>query len=331
MNLHTLGKIAALLLACTVPASAVAQDSYPTRPIRLIVGLGPGGLADQMARLLAPGLAKGLGQQIVVENRTGATGTVAAKMVADSPPDGYILMLGLDGSLILPVAYNPKPIKFDPLKDFTHITKVAQTPLILVAHPSVPVKSLVELIERSRSATGEQQFYYGTAGAGSSTHLAGEYLKQLTGLKMTHVAYKGAGDATRDNVGGQIPLTFSAVPSALPFVKSGRLRGLAVTSDKRFAGLPDVPTAEESGLASLKGFNLQAWGGIFGPARLPEAIVRRVHDAALKALADKDLVQKYAAIALTVTTNTPAQFGKLMAAELEQWRQVIREAGIKPE
>lgn len=330
MRLRALGKIAAFLLACAAAVGATAQDGYPNRPVRLIVGLAPGGLADQIARLLGPGLSKEFGQQVVVENRVGATGTIAARMVADSPPDGYILMLGLDGTLIIPVALNPKT-PFDPLKDFTPITKVAQTPLILIAHPSVPVNSLVELINLSRSATGEKQYFYGTAGNGSSTHLAGEYLKLLTGLRMTHVAYKGAGDATRDNVGGQIPLTFSAVPSALPFVKSGRLKGLAVTGDKRFAGLPEVPTAAESGLPALKGFNLQAWGGIFGPPGMPESIVRRVHDAAAKALADSDLVEKYAAIALTVSTTTPAQLGKLVATELEQWRRVIREAGIKPE
>ncbi|MBI2958965.1 MAG: tripartite tricarboxylate transporter substrate binding protein, partial [Betaproteobacteria bacterium] len=323
-----LGRIAAFVLAFAAAGGAIAQDAYPTRPVRLIVGLAPGGLADQIARLLSPGLSKELGQQILVENRTGATGTIAARMVADSPPDGYILMLGLDGTLIIPTALNPKT-PFDPLKDFTPITKVAQTPLILVAHPSVPVNSLVELINRSRQ--GDTQFHYGTAGAGSSTHLAGEYLKMLSGLKMTHVPYKGAGEATRDNVGGQIPLTFSAVPSALPFVKAGKLKGLAVTSDKRFAGLPNVPTAAESGLPSLKGFNLQAWGGIFGPPGMPGPIVRRVHDAATKVLADRDLIEKYANIALTVSVTTPAQLSKQMATELEQWRRVIREAGIKPE
>ncbi|MBI4293031.1 MAG: tripartite tricarboxylate transporter substrate binding protein [Betaproteobacteria bacterium] len=329
MKPRTAGRIAAFILACATATGAVAQDTYPNKPIRLIVGLAPGGLADQIARLLAPGLGKELGQQILVENRTGATGTIAARMVADSPPDGYILMLGLDGTLIIPTALNPKT-PFDPLKDFTHITKVAQTPLILVAHPSVPVNSLVELINSSRAAGGPQ-YYYGTAGNGSSTHLAGEYLKQLTGLKMTHVAYKGAGEATRDNVGGQIPLTFSAMPSALPFVKSGKLKGLAVSGDKRFAGLPDVPTAAESGLPSLKAYNLQAWGGLWGPPGMPEPIVKRIHGAATKVLADRDLIEKYANIALTVSTNTPAQLAKQVATELEQWRRVIREAGIKQE
>ena len=330
MKLNAFGRIAAFLLACAAAAGAAAQDSYPNRPIRLIVGLAPGGLADQIARLFAPGLSKELGQQFLVENRTGATGTIAARMVADSPPDGYILMLGLDGTLIIPTALNPKT-PFDPLKDFTPITKVAETPLILVAHPSVKVNSLVDLINQSRSAAGEKQFYYGTAGTGSSTHLAGEYLKLLTGLRMTHVPYKGAGEATRDNVGGQIPLTFSALPSALPFVKSAKLKGLAVTSARRFAGLPEVPTAAESGLPSLKEFNLQAWGGLFGPPGMPEPIVRKVHDAAIKVLADRELIEKYANIALTVSTTTPAQLAKQVATELEQWRRVIREAGIKPE
>ena len=329
MKRHTFGRIAAFILAFATAFGVVAQESYPSRPVRLIVGLAPGGLADQIARLLSPGLSKELGQQILVENRTGATGTIAARMVADSPPDGYIIMLGLDGTLIIPTALNPKT-PFDPLKDFTHITKVAQTPLILVAHPSVPVNSLVELINTSRAAGGPQ-YYYGTAGNGSSTHLAGEYLKQLTGLKMTHVAYKGAGEATRDNVGGQIPLTFSAMPSALPFVKAGKLKGLAVTSDKRFAGLPDVPTAAESGLASLKAYNLQAWGALWGPPGMPAPIVKRIHDAATKVLADRDLIEKYANIALTVSTTTPAQLAKQVATELEQWRRGIREAGIKQE
>lgn len=329
MKLHAAARISAFLIACVAVAGAAAQDSYPNRPVRLIVGLAPGGLADQIARLLSPGLSKELGQQVLVENRTGATGTIAAKMVADSPPDGYILMLGLDGTLIIPTALNPKT-PFDPVKDFTHITKVAETPLILAAHPSVPVHNLVELINASKSTTG-QQFYYGTAGNGSSTHLAGEYLKQLTGLRMTHVAYKGAGDATRDNIGGQIPLSFSAMPSALAFVKAGKLRGLVVTGGKRFAGLPDIPTAIESGLPSLKGYNLSAWGALWGPPGLPEPIVRRVYDAAIKVLSDRELIDKYANIALTVSTTTPAQLAKQVATELEQWRRVIREAGIKPE
>lgn len=329
MKMHTVGRIAAFLLACATATATLAQDTYPNKPVRLIVGLAPGGLADQIARLLAPGLSKELGQQVLVENRTGATGTIAARMVADSPPDGYILMLGLDGTLIIPTALNPKT-PFDPLKDFTHITKVAQTPLILAAHPSVPVNNLVDLIKASKSTTG-QQFYYGTAGNGSSTHLAGEYLKQLTGLRMTHVAYKGAGEATRDNVGGQIPLSFSAMPSALAFVKAGKLKGLVVTGDKRYAGLPDVPTAVESGLPSLKGYNLHAWGGLWGPPGLPEPIVKRVYDATIKVLADRELIDKYANIALTVSTTTPAQLAKQVAVELEQWRRVIREAGIKSE
>jgi tripartite-type tricarboxylate transporter receptor subunit TctC len=312
--------------ACLAAASAFAQG-YPNRPIRLIVGLAPGGLADQTARLIGPGLAKELGQPVVIENRAGANGNIAARQVADAPPDGYTLMLVLDGTLVVGAALNATT-PFDPVRDFTPIVKVIETPLTVVANSSVPAKNLAELLQWSRSP-GAPQLFYGSAGVGSSGHLAGEYLKQLTGLQMTHVAYKGAADAVRDTVSGQIPLMISGAGTSLAFVQSGQLKGLALTGRRRLPPLSEVPTAAESGLAPLRDFDVQAWAAIVGPPRLPAEIVRKVQDAAIKTLADPDLVEKFAAVTSVVAAAPAPDLGKQIAAEMEQWRQVVRQGNLR--
>jgi len=330
LKLHAVARISAFLVVCAAAAGAAAQDNYPNKPIRMIVGLSPGGMADQAARLLGPGLSKELGRQIVVENRVGATGAIAARMVADSAPDGYTLMMVLDGTLVLPAALNPN-IPFDAVKDFAPIVKLIESPMTVVAHPSLAANNLAELLELTRSPGGDKKYFYGSAGNGSSGHLLGEYLKQLTGLQITHVSYKGAADAARDTVGGQIPLLIASVGTSLPFVKSGRLKGLAVTSAKRFPALPDMPTAAESGLPALKNFNVPAWAGIVAPAGTPDSIIRRVYEATAKVLGDGDLIEKYAGVGAVVSVAGPAQFGRQIASELEQWRKVVRQANLRSE
>ena len=320
--------IAAIALTGLMAGGAVAQDGYPNKPIRLVVGLAPGGLADQTARLIGPGLSKELGQPIVIENRVGANGNIAARQVADSAPDGYTLMLVLDGTLVVGAALNPST-PFDPIKDFKPIVKLIETPLAVVAHPSLPAGNVADLLKLT-TAPGAATYFYGTAGNGSSGHLTGEYLKQLTGIKMTHVPYKGAADAARDTVGGQVSMMISAIGTSFSFVEAGTLKVIAVTGDKRAPRLPNAPTAAESGLAALKSFNVQAWAGIVGPPGLPDAIVRKVYAAATKALSDPDLVEKFALVSSLPASASTEQFAKQIAVEAEQWRDVVRKADLLP-
>lgn len=324
--LRMVGQMLVAALVCMIAGGAGAQD-YPNRPIKLIVGLAPGGLADQAARLIGPGMSKILGQPVVIENRVGATGALAARQVADAEPDGHTLMLVLDGTLVLGAAFNPVS-NFDPVKDFTPITKVIETPLTIVANPSVPAKTLAELLKLT-TAPGAKPYFYGSAGIGSSGHLAGEYLKQLTGIQMQHVPYKGAADATRDTVAGQIPLMISSVGTSLSFVQAGKLKVLAVTGAERLSSLKEVPTAAEGGLPSLRDFKVQAWAAVVGPPKLPNGIVRKLRNAVVQALADPDLVPKFAAYSVSVAVSTPEQLTEQIATEFEQWKQVIDKAKLR--
>lgn len=323
---RALGRMTAVALACAIAGAATAQE-YPSRPIKLIVGLAPGGLADQMARLIAPGMSQILGQPVVIENRVGATGALAARQVADAAPDGHTLMMVLDGTLVLGAAFNPTT-NFDPVNDFTPITKVIETPLSLAVNPSLPTNDLAGLLKLT-TAPGAKPYFYGSAGIGSSGHLAGEYLKQLSGIRMEHVPYSGAADAMRDTMAGQISLMIASVGTSLSLVQSNKLKALAVTGKTRIKQLPDVPAASESGLASLKDFDVQAWAAVVGPPKLPPAIVEKVRNAILKALADPSLESKFAAFSVTPATSTPQELQKQVAHELGQWKQVIAKANLR--
>jgi tripartite-type tricarboxylate transporter receptor subunit TctC len=322
----TLGRLIVVALACAW-ASAVSAQQYPNRPIKLIVGLSPGGLADQMARLIGPGMSQMLGQPVVIENRVGATGALAARQVADAPPDGHTLMMVLDGTLILGAAFNPAT-NFDPVKDFTPITKVIETPLSLVANPSFPANDLAELLKLT-AAPHTKPYFYGSAGIGSSGHLVGEYLKQLTGIRMEHVPYTGASDAIRDTMAGQISMMIASVGTSLSLVQSNKLKALAVTGKARVKQLPNVPAARESGLTKLKDFDVQAWAAVVGPPKLPPAIVEKVRNAILKALADPNIEPKLAAFSVSRATSTPQELEKQIVSEFAQWKQVISKANLR--
>ncbi len=289
--------------------------------MRIVAPFAPGGVADSSARVVSERLGARLGQPVLVENRPGASGNIGSAAVAAAPPDGYTLLLGFDGTMVVnPHVYANLP--FDTLRDFAPVTKLGDATLILVAHPSVPAKDLRELVSQ------KSNFSYGTAGTGSTPHLAGELLAQRTGLALTHVPYKGGGQAMGDVVGGQIPLVFTAIATAQQFVRSGRLKGLAVSSAKRSNSLPEVPTFIESG---LDGFVVDSWVGILAPAKTPRPVLERLHKEIAAVLAEPEIRERYATLGIEPVGNSPEQFTQQIRADLARWEKVVRQAGIRIE
>ena len=311
-----------LALFCLAASLAQAQD-YPTRAIRLIVPFSPGGVADTSARVVADRLAARLGQQVLVENRAGASGNIGTQMVAQSAPDGHTLVLGFDGTMVINPWVFPS-IPFDSVKDFAPVTKLGDATLIMVAHPSVAAKDMRELIALAKAKPGSLSF--GTSGTGGTPHLAGELLNQRAGIALTHIPYKGGGQAVGDVVGGQIPLVYTAIASAQQYVKSGRLKALGVSGAKRSTSLPDVPTFIESG---LDGFVVDSWVGIFAPAKTPRAIVDRLQRELAAILALPEVRERYAVLGIEPVGNTPEQFGAVIERELLKWSKVAKAAGAK--
>jgi tripartite-type tricarboxylate transporter receptor subunit TctC len=310
-----------------ISGASLAQG-YPTKPIRLIVGLAPGGIADQSARLIAPEMSKALGQQVIVENRTGANGNIGARAVADAAPDGYTLMLAFDGTMVAGAAYNPKT-PFDPVKDFLPVTKLADSPVMITAHPSLPANNVKELIELVRTRPG--RYDYGTAGNGSTGHLTGELLKNLAGLYIVHIPYRGGGDALRDVLAGQIHLMAAAVAASSAQVKAGKLKGIAVTGLRRVEALPEVPTVAESGIPALKNFNVQSWVGIMAPLHTPKAVIDTLNHELTRSLASAEVKAKFSAIGADAVGNRPEEFGTQVAADLARWKQLIAKAKLAAE
>ncbi|APV50911.1 LacI family transcriptional regulator [Betaproteobacteria bacterium GR16-43] len=303
-------------------SSAFAQD-WPTRPIRLIVPFAPGGVTDTSARAVAEALSQRLGQQVVVENKPGASGNIGTEQVARAAPDGYTLVLGFDGTMVI----NPhvfKEMPFDTLRDFVPVSKLGDAGLLLVANPSLNVKSLAELLALAKTKPGP--YPYGTSGTGGTPHLAGELLKQRTGLDLQHIPYKGGGQAVTDVLGGQIPLVFTAIASAQQHVKAGKLIGLGVPSALRSSSLPDVPTFIESG---IPGFEAVSWVGIFAPAKTPRAIVDKLQREIAAALQTPAVRERYAVLGIDPVGNTPEQFTAQIKADLARWGEVVRAANIR--
>jgi tripartite-type tricarboxylate transporter receptor subunit TctC len=313
------------LLSIVLSMPAAAQD-WPSRPLRIIVPFSPGGVADNSARVVAEPLGQRLGQQVLVENRPGASGNIGTQQVATAAPDGYTLLLGFDGTMVI----NPHVfarIPFDTLKDFAPVTKLGDATLILVAHaPSVPAKNLAEFIAMAKSMS--RNWPYGTSGTGGTPHLAGEMLKQRTGLQLEHIPYKGGGQAITDVVGGQIPLVFTAIATAQQYVRAGRLTGLAVPGARRSAALPDVPTFQESGLA---GFDVSSWVGIFAPAATPRAVVERLHKELATVLQSQFVKERYATLGIEPVGNAPAEFTMQVRADLARWQTVVKAANVRLE
>lgn len=312
-----------VLLCAVLTAAGTAQaQSYPVKPIRLIVPFPAGGPTDITARVIAPKMSDAMGQNIIVENRGGASSMIGSDHVAKSPPDGYTLLLGTASNTIN-VSLFPK-MPYDMVRDFEPVGQIVITTSILAAHPSLPVKSLKELIAFARAHPG--QLTYGSAGNGSSSHFAGELLKTMAGITLLHVPYKGGGPAAVEHVAGQVHLSLLSAPAVMSFVKTGRLRALAVTNAKRSLVLPEVPTITEAGLT---GYVSEAWSGIFAPAKTPAVIVQRLHGEFATALRDADVRAKLIAAGNEPALTTPDELGKKVRDEIARWGKLVKVVGMK--
>ena len=306
----------------TIPARTAHAQTYPVKPVRLIVPFPPGGPADVLGRLFGQKLSEGWGQPVVVENRSGAGGNIGAEAVAKSAPDGHTLLLIANSHTINASLYSSLP--YDPVRDFTPISQVASYMLVLVTHPSVPAASVAELVALARSRPG--QLKYASAGNGTMTHLAAEMFRLATGTHMIHVPYKGAAPATSDLLGGQVNLMFNNPVSSFPHVKAGKLRSLAVTGASRLATAPEVPTIAELG---YPGFEASTWYGFLGPAGMPKDIVNKAHDDILKVLQLRDVQERLAAQGFDSIGTTADRFGEVLRSDVERWRQVVKASGLR--
>jgi tripartite-type tricarboxylate transporter receptor subunit TctC len=310
--------LALLLLA--VSQNALPQ-AYPVKPVRLIVGLAPGGATDIMARTLAPGLSEELGQPVVVDNRPGAAGSIGAATVAKAPPDGYTLFLA--SSSFTSNAVLRRDAGFDPLRDFEPITNVASAPFLLVARTSLPATSVAELIAFARSNPGKLN--YASSGIGSTAHLSGELLKRAAGIEMTHVVYRGAGPALADLLGGQVDLMFASIVSSLHHAKSGKLRVLGVTSAKRSTVVPEFQTVAEAG---VPGFEITGYFGLLAPAHTPPAIVGTLHSAVQRAIRRRDFAERVAADGAEPDGCTPAELHAMLERDMKKTAELVQAAHI---
>ena len=312
------------LIALTCPVSSGAAE-YPARPVRLIVQFSPGGNVDTAARVIARRLSEQLGQQVVVDNRAGGNGNIAYQVLATSPADGYTLGIGHIGHLAL----NPHTlgkVPYDPLRDFTPISRVVDAPNLLAIHPSIKAASVQELVAHAKANPGK--LAYGTGGVGTVGHLAGELLGQRGGIKLLHVPYKGTGAVVPDLLAGQLQMTFSGPPALLPHVKSGKLRALAITTLTRSPAFPELPTVAESG---FPGFEAIAWMGLIAPARLAPAIVTKLNHEVRAAMPDASVRSTLAANGFEIVTSTPDAFGAYIRSEHARWGKFVKERGIRGE
>ena len=310
----------ALLFA---PLIAFAQ-AYPSKPVKMIVPYAAGGTTDVLARIMADKLTQGLGQTVVIEYKPGAGGTIGAEAAAKSPADGYTMVMGAPGSHSTATSLYAK-LPYDPVKDFVPIVHVANVPNSIVVHPSLAVKSVPELIAYAKSRPGE--LTYGSAGTGATTHLTGELFALLANVKLTHIPYKGSGQAMVDLLGGQIQMMFENLPGAATQIRSGKIRGLAVTSLRRSAAFPDLPAVSET----LPGFEVVAWFALFAPAGTPAAIVARLNAESNKALSLAEVREKIAAAGSDPIGGTSDELARFLASDIAKWTRVTREAGIKPQ
>jgi tripartite-type tricarboxylate transporter receptor subunit TctC len=314
--------VLALLAAAAVGSVSAQEAAYPSKPIRFVVGQAPGGATDIIARLVAGKMDQTLGQNIVVENRTGAAGSIGAAFVARSAPDGYTVLVVSSSYSINPSLYATLP--FDPLKDLAPVSLLAEAPFLLVVHPSLPVRSVKELIALARSKPGA--LTYGSGGNGSSGHLAGVLFESAAGVKLSHIPYKGAGQALIDVLSGHITMTFASVLSATPHVKEGRLRVLGVTGAKRSNAMPSVPTVAEGG---APGYSTTTWYGLLVPHGTPAPIIDRLSNAAGKTVMAPELRERMAGDGAEPVGSSPAAFQKHMASEITKWRKLVQSAHVK--
>jgi tripartite-type tricarboxylate transporter receptor subunit TctC len=324
MKLRATTVLAGAMLA-VFSATAGAQTSWPAKPIRLISPFAPGGGADITSRALAAKLSPALGQQVIVENRGGAGGMLGVELAANSPPDGYTLVMGTIG----PIAINPSlhaKMAYDPIKDLAPVSQTANALNVLVVHPSLPVKDVKSFIAFAKARPGKLN--YGSSGSGAADHLAGELFNRMAGVKIVHIPYKGGAPAMVDLVGGQVEVVFSTISTAMTSIKAGRIRPLALTGNQRFARMPELPTISEAG---LKGFEVNNWYGLFAPAGTPKEVISRLNAETVKALAMQDVRERLLDAGIVGVSSTPEAFASYIRSETERWAKVIREANIKVE
>jgi tripartite-type tricarboxylate transporter receptor subunit TctC len=318
----------ALVLLCAALAAAMAPaaaQQYPSRPVRFVLGFAPGGASDTMARTVATRLAENLGQPVVIDNRPGAGGNIAAEIVAHSAPDGYTMLLGNNGILAINVSLYPK-IGFDSVKDFAPVVLVASQPNILVVNPSVPANSVKELIALARSKPG--QLNYASPGAGTTGHLAADLFKTMAGVNMVVIPFKGGGPAVLAVISGECQFTFATALSVQPQIKAGKVKALAVTTAKRSASFPDLPTVAEAG---VPGFDAITWHGVVVPARTPQPVIARLNREFNKLLQTADMRERLMVLGSDIIGGEPKQLTDYMRVEIPRWAKVIKESGAKAE
>jgi tripartite-type tricarboxylate transporter receptor subunit TctC len=309
-------------LATVVIAATAQPQDYPAKPIRVVVPFPPGGGTDLMARTVVQKLGESLGATIVIDNRGGAGGTIGTELVAKSPPDGYVLLVVSASHAINPGLYRKLP--YDSVRDFAPVTMLTSGPGLLVVHPSVPVRTVKEFIALARSRPG--QLNYASAGIGTPPHLAGELFKTLAGVDIVHVPYKGNGPAYTDLIGGHVSVMFPTIPTAIPHVRAGKLRALAVTTRSRTAITPELPTISESG---VPGYDVSSWYGLLAPAGTPAATVARLQREIVKVLRLPDVSEKLMAQGLDLVGNTPEEFAAILKSEIAKWAKVVTASGAR--
>jgi len=313
------------LLGLLAFASVAPAQTYPAKPVRMLIAFAAGGTTDILGRLYGQKLSASTGQQFIVDNRTGAGGTIGTDIVVKSQPDGYTIKFGSTSSIAVSPNLYPK-LPYDILRDLTPVAQVASAPILLAVHPSVPARTMRDLIALARAKPG--QLTYASSGSGSSLHLCGEYLKYLPTIDLLHVPYKGAGLALPHLVAGQVQLLFSDMAPFVPYVKTGRLRILAVTTAERSKLYPDIPTIAESG---APGYDLTGWYGVLVPAGTPRPIIERLHGELMKAMHAPDMQERYVTLGLEPVESTPEQFGTYIRAELAKWGDIIKRSGTRVE
>ncbi len=304
--------------------STGSGQAYPAKPVRIVVPFPPGGTSDILARIIGPKLTAEWGQPVIVDNRPGAAGNIAAEHVARSPGDGYTLFITTVGiHAIHPSLYSKLP--FDAIRDFTPITNLVMLPTVLTVHPSIPARSVKELIALAKKRPGD--LHYSSAGSGSQPHLTAEMFKTMAGVNLLHVPYKGAAQQLTDLVAGHVALTFATAPSAVPFIKSGQMRAIGVSSSKRASALPEVPTISET----VPGYEAVGWNGMVGPANMPAPVLEKVHATVVRIFGMPDVHNRMVSLAADPQTTTPAEFGAYIKAEIGKWAKVVKESGAKAE
>lgn len=307
-----------------VPATALAQQDYPNKPIRIVVGVAPGGATDILARVIGQKLGENLRQQVIVDNRPGANHIIGGQFTAKSPPDGYTMQVIPEGFVINASMYAKLP--FDPLRDFTPIAVLALVPNVLVVHPSLPARNVKRFIALARARPG--QLNYGTSSVGSPSHMSAELLKSLTRIDYTHVPYKGQSLVMTDLIGGQLHFAVPSIPASVAFIRSGKIIALGVTTAQRASALPDIPTIQEAG---VPGYEVAGWYGVIGPAGMPQALVARINREINAILNVPDTREQLSSQGADPRTMTPEQFASAMASDLKKWQKVVAAAGIKPQ